>query len=90
MVVRVGTSGVTVGSVKTGGSRTQVAKIVIGTPIRQVSPDQAVQVNLFSGGVNGIDTTGVEDGWVLVYDAGEGKFRAVEEIDNTDVNGGQY
>ena len=90
MVVRVGTSGVTVGTVKTGGSRTQVAKIVVGTPIRQVSADAALRVNLFNGGVSGIDATGVQNGWVLVYNEDVGKFIAMGEINIADVNGGQY
>lgn len=85
MVVRVGVSGTTVGSVKVGGSRTQVAKIVVGTPIKKVSAGAFTISNL-----GGVDATGAVQGSVLVYDETVGKFIAVTEIDETDVNGGQY
>lgn len=85
MAVKVGVSGVTVGSVKVGGSKTQVKKIVIGTPVKRVSNGGFTITNL-----GGVDATGAVTGSVLVYDEDVGKFVAQQEIDNTDVNGGQY
>lgn len=85
MVVRVGVSGTSVGSVKVGGSRTQIAKIVVGTPIKRVSSGAFTIERL-----GGVDTTGAVEGAVLVYDASLGKFVAKKELDETDFNGGQY
>ena len=85
MAIKVGVSGTTLGAVKVVGSQTQVKKIVIGTPVRKVSSGAFVISNL-----GGVDTTGAEDGAVLVYDGALEKFVAKKELDETNFNGGQY
>lgn len=89
MAVKVGVSGVSVGTVKAAGSLTQVAKIVIGTPVRRVS--QSTQaVSALNGGISDFDLTGITDGSVLVYDAASQKFIVKKTINNTNITGGQY
>ena len=85
MAVKVGVSGVTVGSVKVGGSTTQVKKIVVGTPVRRVSTGGFEITNL-----GGVDTTGAVRGSVLVYDETVDKFVARLDLTDTNFNGGQY
>ena len=84
MSVRVGIQNTSVGSV-IAGSSTQVAKIVVGTPIRKVSAGAFIISNL-----GGVDTTDAVDGAVLVYGDAQGKFVAKKELDETNFNGGQY
>ena len=85
MAVKVGVSGTTVGSVRVAGSQTQVRKIVIGTPVRKVTSGAFVISNL-----GGVDTTGAQQGAVLVYDESVEKFIAQKTLTETNFDGGQY
>lgn len=65
--------------------RTKVKRVVVGKPIRRINPSQG-NINT----LNGVDTSGVVDGATLVYNSASGNFEAKRELDNQDVNGGQY
>lgn len=85
MAIKVGVTGTTVGAVKIAGSKTQVRQIVIGTPVRKVTSGAFVITNL-----GGVDTSGAQQGAVLVYDEASEKFVAKKELDETNFDGGQY
>lgn len=65
--------------------RTKVKRVVVGKPIRRINTSQGNINNL-----NGVDTSGVVDGATLVYNAATGNFEATAELNNQEVNGGQY
>lgn len=64
---------------------TKVKRVVVGKPIRRINTSQGNINNL-----GGVDTSGKVDGSVLVYNASSGNFEAVAELNNQEVNGGQY
>lgn len=51
-----------------------------------VSQDQTIALS----GVTGIDTSGAVEGSTLVYDEESGEFQATLELENQNINGGQY
>jgi len=64
---------------------TRVKKIVVGRPVRRI--------NNATGSINnlaGVDTTGAVQGSVLVYDETSSSFIATTELEETNLNGGQY
>jgi len=67
------------------GSKTQVRKIVIGTPVKKVTAGAFSISNL-----GGVDISGAEHGAVLVYDENLGKFIADKTLEDTNITGGQY
>lgn len=70
--------------VTTNGT-TKVKKVVVGRPVRRI--------NNASGNINnlaGVDTTGAVQGSVLVYDETSSSFNATQELEETNLNGGQY
>lgn len=65
--------------------RTKVKRVVVGKPIRRV--------NTTTGNINnlaGIDTSGAVDGATFIYNEATGNFEASRELNNQEVNGGQY
>ena len=64
---------------------TKVKRVVVGKPIRRIDTTTGNINNLA-----GIDTSGKVDGSVLVYNESTGNFEAVSELNNQEVNGGQY
>lgn len=67
------------------GSKTQVRKVVIGTPVKKVTSGAFSISNL-----GGVDVSGAENGAVIVYDADQGKFIADKTLEDTNITGGQY
>jgi hypothetical protein len=65
--------------------KTKVKRVVVGKPIRRVNTSQG-NINTLAG----VDTGGVVNGAILVYNSGTGNFEAKRELDNQEVNGGQY
>jgi hypothetical protein len=64
---------------------TKVKRVVVGKPIRRVLSTTGNINN-----IGGVDTSNVTDGAVLVYSATSGNFEATAELNNQEVNGGQY
>ncbi len=65
--------------------KTQVKSVYVGRPVRRVKST--------SGNINnlaGVDTTGAVNGSVLVYDETSSNFQATTELEETNLNGGQY
>jgi len=67
------------------GSKTQVRKVVIGTPVKKVTSGAFSISNL-----GGVDVSGAENGAVIVYDESQGKFIADKTLEDTNITGGQY
>ena len=86
MAIKVGTGNTTqVKTVRGIGQTTQVKKVVVGRPVRNVSSGSTNINNLL-----GVDTSGRVDGAILQYDAASGKFIANAELTKQDINGGNY
>lgn len=65
--------------------KTKVKRVVVGKPIRRI--------NTTTGNINnlgGVDTSAVTNGSTLVYNDATGNFEATTELNNQEVNGGQY
>jgi len=65
--------------------RTKVKRVVVGKPIRRINPTTGSIDTL-----GGVDTSGAIDGSTLVYNSTSGNFEATIELNQQDVNGGQY
>lgn len=63
------------------GTVTKIKKIVVGRPISTVQEVRTI------GGLGDTQTTGVEDGYFLVYNAATGKWVATGELT---LDGGSY
>jgi hypothetical protein len=64
---------------------TKVKKVVVGRPVRRITST--------SGSINnlaGVDTTGAQQGSVLVYDESSSSFNATNDLEDQNLNGGQY
>lgn len=64
---------------------TKVKKVVVGRPVRRI--------NSTTGNINnlaGVDTTGAEQGSILVYDESSSSFNATNDLEDQNLNGGQY
>ena len=64
---------------------TQVKTVKVGAPVRRVASGGFSITN-----IGGVDLTGVADGHLLIYDAANSKFVTSKNLDDQDVNGGQY
>ena len=62
-----------------------VKKVKIGTPVRRVTSG-SVNINTMGG----VDTTGKQDGSVLVYNASTSNFETTLNLDKQLVNGGNF
>jgi len=65
--------------------KTKVKRVVVGKPIRRINTTQGNINNLA-----GVDTSGVTDGAILVYNESTENFEATPTLNNQEVNGGQY
>lgn len=65
--------------------RTQVKKVVVGKPVRRINTATGSIDNL-----TGVDTTGKQNGSILVYNSASENFEATKQLEEQDVNGGQY
>jgi hypothetical protein len=63
----------------------KVAKVVVGRPVRRVTSGAFRIENLSDA-----DTTGIQDGSLLVYKTSTQKWTATIELDNQNLNGGSY
>ena len=84
MAITVGT-GITAKKVIVVGSTTQVKKVVVGTPVKRVTSG-AFNVN----NIIGIDTTGAENGSLLIYSTAVSKWVASKDLQEQNINGGSY
>lgn len=67
------------------GNTTLVKKIVIGTPVRNVT-EASVNINQLTG----IDTSDKVNGSVLVYNASNSLWEATLDLEQQNVNGGSF
>jgi hypothetical protein len=72
-------------TVRSLGQTTQVKKIVVGRPVRNVGSGAVTIDTLY-----GVDTSGKVDGSVLVYNASTLNFEATVYLEKQDINGGNY
>jgi hypothetical protein len=86
MAIKVGTGQTTqIKTVRGVGQTTQVKKVVVGRPVRNVSSGSTSINNLL-----GVDTSGRQDGSVLVYSTSSGNFEATIELTKQDIDGGGF
>ena len=67
------------------GNTTLIKKIVIGTPVRNVT-EATSNINQ----LNGINTSGKVNGSVLVYNASNSLWEATLDLEQQNVNGGSF
>lgn len=65
--------------------RTKVKRVVVGKPVKRINTQTASIDN-----IEGVDTTGKEQGSILIYNATSGNFEASKNLDDQDLNGGNY
>jgi hypothetical protein len=86
MAIKVGTGQTTqIKTIRGVGRTTQIKKVVVGRPVRNVSSGTTSIDSLL-----GVDTSAKVDGSVLVYDGTVGKFVATKKLEKQDINGGNY
>lgn len=86
MAIKVSTGQTTkVKTVRGVGQTTQVKKVVVGRPVKNVSSGTTSINNLL-----GVDTSGKIDGSVLVYSTASGNFEATIELKKQDIDGGGF
>ena len=64
---------------------TIVSRVVIGKPVRRVTSG-AFNIN----NIGGVDTTGVVDGALLIYNSSLEKWTTSIELNGQNINGGSY
>lgn len=68
-------------------STTKVTGVRVGTPVRRIAAVPQADVE----NISGIDVSaGKENGATLVYNEDTGNFEASKELEETNLNGGQY
>lgn len=65
---------------------TQVKRVVVGRPIRRVQEASGTSIN----GILGLDPSGAVTGSILVYNESTENFEATLQLEEQNVNGGQY
>lgn len=65
---------------------TQVKRVVVGRPITKVTGAPSGNINY----LDGVDTTGATTGSILIYNALTENFEASKQLEEQNVNGGQY
>lgn len=76
MVIRVGV---------TGGARTQVKKVIVGTPVRRVN-----QARGYLNQLNDVDVTNLKNGSLLIYSNVSSKWEASTLLEEQEINGGSF
>jgi hypothetical protein len=84
MAITVGT-GITAKKVVVVGSTTQVKKVVVGTPVKRVTPG-AFTIDT----IGGVDTAGATNGSLLIYSTATSKWMASKNLEEQNINGGSY
>jgi hypothetical protein len=64
---------------------TKVKRVVVGKPVKRINT-QTANINNLAG----VDTSGKEQGSILVYNVSSGNFEATRNLDDQDLNGGNY
>ncbi len=86
MAIRVGTGQTTqIKTIRGVGSTTQVKKVVVGRPVRNIASGTT---SIFS--LLGVDASSRVDGALLVFEEASGNFVANRELTKQDINGGTY
>jgi len=86
MAIRVGTGQTTqVKAVRGVGSTTQVKKVVVGRPVRNVASGTTSINSLL-----GVDTSNKQDGSLLIYNSSSQNFEASIFLTKQDIDGGGY
>ena len=83
MVIKVGT-GITTKQVAITGSNTQVKKVIVGTPVRNVTASTSI-VSL-----SDVNITNVSDNQILLYDSDLGEWVNSSSLSPTGVTSGTY
>ena len=65
--------------------KTKVKRVIVGKPIRRIT-----QSSGSLGTISDVDITTLFNGAVLVYNSSTQKCEATGELNNQEVNGGQY
>jgi len=63
-----------------------VKRVLVGKPVRRINQSSGANVNT----IEGIDTTGAVEGSILIYNATREVFEATLQLEEQNVNGGQY
>lgn len=85
--LQVSVSGSTSVSGSAEGTTTKVTGVRVGRPVRRVDSTPAGNIN----NITGIDvSSGKENGAALVYNGSSGNFEPTKNLENTNLNGGQY
>lgn len=71
-------------TVSTRGT-TRVKRVTVGKPVRKINEAIADVRN-----IRGLDVSAAEEGSTLVYNPDTETFEAVKNLENTNINGGQY
>jgi len=65
--------------------KTKVKRVIVGRPIKRILSTTGNINNL-----GGVSTAGKVNGSLLAYNSSTGLWEAVSEINNQELNGGQY
>lgn len=69
----------------TPGQTTIIKKIKVGTPVRRIR-----EANFNLNELLGVNTVGKVNGSVLVYNASSGDWEATLDLEEQNINGGQF
>ena len=69
----------------TTGQTTIIKKIKVGTPVRRIR-----EANFNLNELLGVNTAGKVNGSVLVYNASSGDWEATLDLEEQNINGGQF
>lgn len=65
--------------------KTKVKRVIVGKPIRRITQSSGSLAS-----ISDVDITTLVNGAVLVYNSSTQKWEATGELNNQEVNGGQY
>jgi hypothetical protein len=63
-----------------------VKRVIIGKPVRRIRQASDVTIDT----IQGIDATGAVEGSILIYNSSREVFEASLQLEEQNVNGGQY
>lgn len=65
--------------------KTKVKRVIVGKPIRRITQSSGTL-----GALSNVNIEGIVNGAVLVYNSSSQQWEATGELNNQEVNGGQY
>lgn len=65
--------------------KTKVKRVIVGKPIRRITQSSGTL-----GSLSNVNIEGIVNGAVLVYNSSSQQWEATGELNNQEVNGGQY